>query len=135
MDGHQPDVVQPRAEFENLPFLLGQMQCFRQCQTDLMDAAPDCPGRIKRLEHMQTQLYRVLQIFGERLVELAEGFILLGDAGQLQFQGPVGFEQLAVHHHGLGLQYGVAVDQLVALRGVLDGGEQFFAQPGLTMKR
>jgi hypothetical protein len=38
--------------------------------------------------------------------------------------------QLAVDQHGLGLQHGVVVNQLVALHGVLDGGEQFLAQPG-----
>ena len=56
--------------------------------------------------------------------------VLLGDVGDLGFQCAVQFGQLRVHGLGVGLEAGVVGNQLEALHGVLDGGEQFFAQPG-----
>jgi hypothetical protein len=92
MDGHQTDVMQPRAEFEHLSFFRWEMQGVGERATHLIHApGVIAQGRIESLEHMQAELHGVLQVFRQRLIELAERFVLFGHAGQLQFEGAVGF--------------------------------------------
>ena len=87
-------------------------------------------GGIEGAHGLDAQFDGAPQVFLLAAGEFLQLRVLFGDAGDLGFQGAVELLQLRVHGLGFGLQAGVVGNQVVALHGVLDRGQQFLAQPG-----
>jgi hypothetical protein len=86
---------------------------------------------IKRLDSVEAKLHRAQEVLFERMVDVGELLVLRRDELHLLFKRAVQLDELRVHGLRGGLQVVVLADELEALDGVLDGGQQFLAQPGL----
>ena len=75
----QPDVVEPSSQLERLAVGCGELQEVGHRSAQSEDSAGlSAQGGIERLEHLQAELNRVMQIKFQRLVHLGEPLTVIG---------------------------------------------------------
>ena len=95
---HQPDVVEPSSQLERLAVGRGELQEVGHRSAQSEDSAGlGAQGGIERLEHLQAELNRVMQIKFQRLVHFGEPLTVIGLGRDAGFQCLVERHQLIVH--------------------------------------
>ncbi|NER51494.1 MAG: hypothetical protein F6J92_33540 [Symploca sp. SIO1A3] len=85
--------------------------------------------RVEGFDEAEANFQGVFEVPLERLVCFVEGGGLLLKLSDLLFQRGIAGDELLVEVERVGLELFVGFDECVALDGVFDGGEQFFADP------
>ena len=95
---HQSDVVEPSGQLERLAVGLGELQEVGHRSAQSEDPAGlGAQSGIERLEHLQAELNRVMQIKFQRLVHFGEPLTVIGLGRDAGFQCLVERHQLIVH--------------------------------------